>query len=68
MGVEAKTCTYNEAWNTIDVFKPSVFKSFKDYAINDSICLLKALRKAQQLYYTNYSIDFALEYSCASRH
>ena len=30
MEVETKTCTYNEAWNTLDVFKPSVFKIFKD--------------------------------------
>jgi hypothetical protein len=65
--VEGKTSNYNERFNSIDLFDNSdLLKSFKEYSLQDSICLLNALNKAQDIYSNKYDVDISLSLSTSS--
>ena len=58
-GIEGKTSKYLPEFNSIDLFdKPELLKIFIDYSIQDSVALLNALNKAQEIYITKYKVDF----------
>lgn len=58
-GLEGNTGKYLPEFNSIDLFdKPELLKRFTDYSIQDSVALLNALNKAQEIYITKYKVDF----------
>jgi len=58
--VSGKTSKYNLDYNNIDLFnKPDLLEEFKKYSLTDSVALLEALIKAQDIYIKNFSVDIA---------
>ena len=56
--VEGKISKYDERFNSIDMFNdPKLLEEFKQYAVQDSSALFDALIKAQDLYFSMYSVD-----------
>jgi hypothetical protein len=56
--VQGKFSEYNKHFNNINLFKdPKLFNEFKLYAIQDSLCLLKTLLVAQDIYLKDYNVD-----------
>ena len=56
--VNGKISKYNEKFNNIELFSDnSLVSEFKQYALQDSICLLNALNKAQKIYAENNNVD-----------
>jgi hypothetical protein len=56
--VDGKSCDYNPMFNSIELFKDlDLLKSFIKYSLQDSLCLLNALNKAQNIYYNDYKVD-----------
>ena len=65
--VEGKTSKYNQEFNKITLFDNlDLLETFKEYSIQDSISLYKALNKAQSIYYQIYSVDITSIHSTAS--
>jgi len=57
-GVEGKISKYNPEFNKISLFdNKSLLNEFITYSLQDSICLLNALLKAQKHYLEKYLID-----------
>ena len=66
-GFEGKTGKYLPEFNSIDLFdKPELLKIFIDYSIQDSVALLNALNKAQEIYITKYKVDFTTVWSTST--
>ena len=66
-GIEGKTSKYLPEFNSIDLFdKPELLKIFIDYSIQDSVALLNALNKAQEIYITKYKVDFTSVWSTST--
>src|ERR1700744_6545153 len=58
--VEGKLQSYNPLFNKITMFKDeNLLNSFINYSKQDSICLLKALVKAQGIYIEEHKVDIA---------
>jgi hypothetical protein len=58
--VEGKLHPYNPKFNKISLFEnKDLLNEFKEYSIQDSICLLKALTKAQNIYINEHKVDIA---------
>lgn len=56
--VEGKLHSYNPLFNKISLFENNnLLNSFIEYSKQDSICLLKALIKAQDIYINEYNVD-----------
>ena len=65
--VDGKISEYDSRFNDISLFEnTSLFNEFKKYALQDSISLLNALLKAQNIYYNNYKIDLGTALSTSS--
>lgn len=65
--VPSKTNTYKIEYNSFEVFNnPVLFKEFKTYAKQDSISLLNALLKAQEIYLRDFNIDITTIVSTSS--
>lgn len=63
-GIKGKTQKYDIRFNSFELFnKPTLFKSFKYYAMQDSKCLINALVIAQIENYNKFKIDIT---SCLS--
>jgi hypothetical protein len=56
--VEGKLFPYNSEFNKISLFEnKELLEQFAEYSKQDSICLLKALIKAQDLYIKEHQVD-----------
>jgi len=65
--VEGKLSKYNPKFNSLNIFsEDTLFKEFKDYAVQDSVALLKALLKAQEIYLREFNIDITSIVSTSS--
>ena len=58
-GVDGKISTYNPEFNNIDLLNNNIdlFKTFVEYAKQDSLSLYEALSNAQLLYNNDFNID-----------
>ena len=66
-GVQGKSCEYKQIWNTLDFFDdPVEFEIFKEYSLQDSEALLKAMIEARKIYYNNHNIDITNTLSTSS--
>ena len=66
-GVQGKSCEYKQIWNTLDFFDdPVEFEMFKEYSLQDSEALLKAMIEARKIYYNNHNIDITNTLSTSS--
>jgi DNA polymerase family B len=66
-GVEGKLHGYNSLYNNLSFFEnTNLFKQFIEYSKQDSICLLNALIKAQNIYIEEYDVDIATIVSTAT--
>ena len=65
--VEGKFLEYNIENNNINLFKDkNLLEEFKKYSLQDSICLLNALIKAQKYYINKYNIDITSIFSTST--
>jgi len=56
--VKGKISKYDIRFNNLDLFKDSnLLNEFKNYSLQDSICLLEALNMAQNIYKIDYNTD-----------
>lgn len=59
-----KISIYNKEFNSLNIFNdPKLLKIFKNYSINDSVCLYNALIVAQLHYINNYQVDITTIYT-----
>jgi DNA polymerase type B, organellar and viral len=59
-GVDGKLHPYNPLYKKIELFENmELLKNFIEYSKQDSICLLEALNKAQNIYINEYEVDIA---------
>lgn len=66
-GVDGKISNYNKSFNSLSMLADEeLFKLFKEYSIQDSICLFKALFIAQEYYIKNYQVDITTIYSTST--
>lgn len=66
-GVIGKTIDYNEDFNNLQLFNnPQLLNKFKEYSLNDSVCLFNALTVAQNIYLENYQVDITTIYSTST--
>lgn len=66
-GVEGKLVPYNPKFNNISLFNsPRLWGLFKQYALQDSIALYKALWTAQLWYFDKFGVDIESIYSTAT--
>lgn len=66
-GVEGKLGKYNPKFHQIDFFNnPNLFKTFKEYAIQDAEALLAALNVARKWYFKMFKVDLASIVSTSS--
>lgn len=57
-GVEAKISKYNPKYNNFYLFKDDILLiDFKEYSLQDSLCLYQALFESHKLYLSQYNID-----------
>lgn len=67
MNVDGKLSIYNSKFNSFDLFNDnSLLNKFIKYSIQDSIALLEAMLKAQELYFLNYKVDIASIWSTST--
>jgi hypothetical protein len=53
-GVKGKFSKYNIHFNNLDMYNnDSLLTTFKQYAVQDSMALFEALKKAQNIYLTD---------------
>ena len=65
--VEGKISSYNPKFNNISLFKDeNLLNQFIKYSQQDSICLLKALIKAQNIYLQEHQVDIATIWSTST--
>lgn len=67
--VEGKISNYDIKFNNLSLFvckNQDLLEEFKKYSLQDSVSLLKALTKAQQIYYNNYEVDLVDALSTSS--
>lgn len=65
--VEGKLQVYNPEFNKISLFEnKDLLNQFIDYSQRDSMCLLKALTKAQDIYINEHQVDLATIWSTSS--
>lgn len=65
--VPGKLSTYNQEFNTIHLFNNlPLLNDFKEYSIQDSVSLLKALTKAQLIYLNKYTVDLSRVWSTST--
>ena len=65
--VEGKTSTYNSKFNDFSLFKNNtLLNTFKEYSLQDSVCLYQAILSAQMEYFVNYSFDILNALSASS--
>ena len=65
--VEGKFSDYNIEFNNITLLdKPKFLEQFKEYSLQDSLSLYKALFKAQEIYHSKYNIDITTAYSTSN--
>ena len=65
--VEGKLHSYNSLFNKISLFEnKELLNQFVEYSTQDSICLLKALIKAQDLYIEEHRVDIATIWSTST--
>lgn len=65
--VNGKISDYNNNWNQITLFENSeMLEKFKEYALNDSECLLRALNNARKMFLENYHTDITKTVSAPS--
>src|SRR5579859_2539726 len=58
--IEGKLYPYNLEFNKISLFEnKDLLEQFIAYSLQDSICLLKALTKAQNIYIEEHKVDLA---------
>ena len=58
--VQGKISKYNEEYNSLTLFdNESLLNEFKTYSLQDSVALLNALNKAQNIYINEYDVDIA---------
>ena len=66
-GVQGKISEYNKDFNSLNLFyNDELFKLFKEYSIQDSICLYNALFTAQEHYILHYQVDITSIYSTST--
>lgn len=57
--ISGKTSKYESKYNNIDLFKDTeLLEKFKQYSIQDSVCLLNALEILQDMYHEAKSLVF----------
>ena len=65
--VEGKISKYNDRYHSFELFNDKeLYKSFINYAIQDSKCLLESLLKAQDEYLREFNIDLTSVLSTSS--
>jgi hypothetical protein len=67
--VKGKISEYDPIYNDLNIFNSeniNLLNKFKEYAIQDSVALLDALTKAQELYIKDYKVDIATTLSAPS--
>lgn len=71
--VKGKTSEYLPVYNDLNMFNSTssaennkLLNKFKEYAIQDSVALLNALTKAQEVYFNEYKVDIATTLSAPS--
>lgn len=65
--VAGKTMEYSSDFHSISVFHTrELFNRFKEYSLQDSVCLHNALLSAQDLYLSTYSVDITTIVSASS--
>jgi hypothetical protein len=65
--VEGKLYPYNPKFNKISLFEnQELLNQFVEYSRQDSICLLKALNKAQNIYINEHQVDLASIWSTST--
>ncbi len=65
--VEGKLYSYNPEFNKISLFEDiNLLNQFVEYSKQDSICLLKALTKAQDIYIEEHKVDIATIWSTST--
>ncbi len=65
--VEGKLYHYNPKFNKISLFEnQELLNQFVEYSRQDSICLLKALNKAQNIYINEHQVDLASIWSTST--
>lgn len=65
--VEGKLSSYNPDFNKISLFKDAdLLEQFIEYSKHDSICLLKALTKAQDIYIDEHQVDLTTIWSTST--
>jgi len=66
-GVEGKITKYDIRFNNLELFNsPRLWGLFKQYALQDSIALYKALFTAQLTYFNKFGVDIESVYSTAT--
>jgi len=65
--IEGKLYPYNLEFNKISLFEnKDLLEQFIAYSLQDSICLLKALTKAQNIYIEEHKVDLATIWSTST--
>jgi hypothetical protein len=65
--VEGKLFSYNPKFNKFTLFEDiELLENFIEYSKQDSICLLKALTKAQDIYIKEHKVDMATVWSTST--
>lgn len=65
--VEGKLFPYNPKFNSISLFSDyNLLEQFIEYSKQDSICLLKALTKAQNIYIKEHTVDISSIWSTST--
>ena len=55
---EGKLSKYDIKFNDLDLFNNlELLEKFKEYSLQDSVCLLNALINAQDLYFKDHNVD-----------
>jgi len=66
-GVQGKISEYKKEFNSLSMLADdNLFKLFKEYSIQDSICLFNALFVAQEHYIVHYQVDITTVYSTST--
>lgn len=64
---QGKTSEYKTEWNNFNLFdSPELLDKFKEYALNDSLSLLKALNNARIIFLDKYGVDITKAVSSPS--
>lgn len=64
--VKGKKSVYNLEFNQLQILNSKMKDIFLDYSLQDSICLMECMLKAQNIYFKNYKVDITDSVSTSS--